>query len=93
MATFRRVAPMPSLFITREFANYNEALAYTRSIGANRRPLRTVTPSGLAWRVVSADLSAVVKPATYSRLPHWEKPFPSYCEHATVSHLLAHLEA
>lgn len=70
MTTYRKTSlPAPSAVTVSTFDDYADALTYSRSIGAHK-PQRRVTPTGLAWAVVTPNLDALNPSArvTYTRV-------------------------
>lgn len=55
MTTYRKVKPASSMIETREWDDYEQALAFSRSIGGHK-PIRHVAADGLRWRVLTPTL-------------------------------------
>lgn len=80
MTTYRLMArPKPSI-VTSNFDYYNEAAQFANQFAA-LNPTKPYRRSGGGW---SVSMIGQMQPAKYAKLPHWEKPFPSYNDFKSV---------
>lgn len=89
MTTYRKIIPASSAVRIDSFPTYDEALTYSRSIGAHK-PMRRIDPEGLRWIVAQPVPADALTDAKYIRVDDMVKASPAVPE-SVIMAALAHL--